>query len=213
MTPSTRALLADLLDVAERLLLDRRQAAGDVALGRLAVGEVAGLVAVDHVLVAVEHEHEALAHRVAGAARGDDVLAAGELGRLAEAQRAAERCSLSKALPTVGLAPQPLVVSLSPHFGADPELGDRAGLALLLARPLHVLARRLAGAAGWCRGRRGLDAEADDRLAGGWMPSTTFCVQPSSMPMTTTAATFGLQPVPIRVRKCSSRSAPNCSRP
>ena len=45
------------------------------------------------------------------------------------------------------------------------------------------------------------------------MPSTTFFVQPSSMPMTTTAATFGLQPVPIRVRKCSSRSAPNCSRP
>ena len=25
-------------------------------------------------------------------------------------------CSLSKALPTVGLAPQPLVVSLSPHL-------------------------------------------------------------------------------------------------
>ena len=29
----------------------------------------------------------------------------------------------------------------------------------------------------------------------------------------TTPATLGLQPVPIRVRKCSSRSAPNCSRP
>ena len=45
------------------------------------------------------------------------------------------------------------------------------------------------------------------------MPSTTFLVQLSSMPMTTTAATFGLQPVPISVRKCSSRSAPNCRRP
>ena len=33
------------------------------------------------------------------------------------------------------------------------------------------------------------------------MPSTTRLVQPSSMPMTTTAATFGLAPVPIRVRK------------
>src|SRR6476659_1167812 len=33
------------------------------------------------------------------------------------------------------------------------------------------------------------------------------------MPMTTTAATFGLLPVPISVRKCRSRSAPNCSRP
>jgi hypothetical protein len=45
------------------------------------------------------------------------------------------------------------------------------------------------------------------------MPSTTFCVQLSSMPMTTTAATLGLQPAPISVRKCSSRSAPNCRRP
>ena len=49
------ALLADLLDVAERLFLDRRQAAGDVALGRLRIGQVARLVAVDHFLVAVEH--------------------------------------------------------------------------------------------------------------------------------------------------------------
>ena len=45
------------------------------------------------------------------------------------------------------------------------------------------------------------------------MPSATFFVQPSSMPMTTTAATFGLLPAPISVRKCRSRSAPNCSRP
>ena len=33
------------------------------------------------------------------------------------------------------------------------------------------------------------------------MPSTTRLVQPSSMPITTTAATFGLEPVPISVRK------------
>ncbi len=45
------------------------------------------------------------------------------------------------------------------------------------------------------------------------MPSTTRSVQPSSMPITTTAATLGLEPVPISVRKCRSRSAPNCSRP
>src|SRR3954454_12508000 len=45
------------------------------------------------------------------------------------------------------------------------------------------------------------------------MPSTTRFVHESSMPITTTAATFGLQPVPISVRKCSSRSAPNWSRP
>ena len=45
------------------------------------------------------------------------------------------------------------------------------------------------------------------------MPSTMRPVQPGSMPMTTQAATFGLAPVPMRVRKCSSRSSPNCSRP
>src|SRR6476619_957306 len=33
------------------------------------------------------------------------------------------------------------------------------------------------------------------------------------MPMTIAAATFGLLPVPMSVRKCRSRSAPNCSRP
>ena len=33
------------------------------------------------------------------------------------------------------------------------------------------------------------------------MPSTTRLVQPSSMPITTTAATFGFEPVPISVRK------------
>src|SRR3954470_20863886 len=45
------------------------------------------------------------------------------------------------------------------------------------------------------------------------MPSATFFAQPSSMQITTTAATFGFAPVPISVRKCRSRSAPNCSRP
>ena len=45
------------------------------------------------------------------------------------------------------------------------------------------------------------------------MPSTMRLVQPGSMPMTTQAATLGLAPVPIMVRKCRSRSSPNCSRP
>jgi hypothetical protein len=45
------------------------------------------------------------------------------------------------------------------------------------------------------------------------MPSTILPVQPGSMPMTTTAATLGFAPVPIMVRKCRSRSSPNCSRP
>src|SRR5450759_1746915 len=45
------------------------------------------------------------------------------------------------------------------------------------------------------------------------MPSTTRPVQLGSIPITMTAATFGLEPVPISVRKNTSRSAPNCSRP
>src|SRR3546814_21050830 len=39
--------LADLLQVAEGLLLDGGEAAGAVALGRLTVGEIAGLVRLD----------------------------------------------------------------------------------------------------------------------------------------------------------------------
>ena len=45
------------------------------------------------------------------------------------------------------------------------------------------------------------------------MPSTMRLVQSSSMPITTTAATFGFDPVPISVRKNRSRSSPNCRRP
>ena len=45
------------------------------------------------------------------------------------------------------------------------------------------------------------------------MASATFFAHWSSMQITITAATLGLAPVPISVRKCSSRSAPNCRRP
>ena len=41
----------------------------------------------------------------------------------------------------------------------------------------------------------------------------TSWVHFSSMPITMTAATFGLLPAPIKVRKWRSRSAPNCRRP
>ncbi len=45
------ALAADLLEIAERLLLDGGEAARDIALGRLRVGEVIGLVGLDHVVL------------------------------------------------------------------------------------------------------------------------------------------------------------------
>ena len=52
-----------------------------------------------------------------------------------------------------------------------------------------------------------------DGSALGGDPRRPMVVQPGSIPMTMQAATFGLAPVPIMVRKCSSRSSPNCSRP
>ena len=45
------------------------------------------------------------------------------------------------------------------------------------------------------------------------IPSTIFFVHLGSMPITITAATLGLLPVPIIVLKCNSRSAPNCNLP
>ena len=56
-----------------------------------------------------------------------------------------------------------------------------------------------------CSPRTGLPVAA--------MPSTTRFVQPGSMPITSTAATFGLAPQPMMVRKCRSRSSPYCRRP
>src|SRR5258708_18895086 len=53
-----QALAADLLDVAERLLLDGGESAGDVAFRRLRIHQVAGLVAVADLLVDVEDELE-----------------------------------------------------------------------------------------------------------------------------------------------------------
>ena len=121
--------------------------------------------------------------------------------------------SLSYMLPTVGQEARPVVVSLSPHLvdthkssiahssRSSSEAQCRNSLALWEALAMVAMSP-------WPsmpKPTTGLPVLA--------MPSTTRPVQPSSMPMTTTAATLGLEPVPIRVRKCRSRSAPNCSRP
>ncbi len=172
------------------------------------------LVAVDDVLIAIEHPHELGAHLVVAAARRDDLLAAGELGRFAEHQRAARGVEL---------------VERVAYRRVRAAAGRRIRFAALASRPTARAARhstRWRSLAHCTYSRAAFDA----RMIVSWspcssmpkpctglpvaaMPSTTFFVHWSSMPITTTAATFGLLPAPISVRKCRSRSAPNCSRP
>src|SRR3546814_446669 len=88
-------LLADFFEIAEGLLLDRRKAALDIALGRLALGEVAGLVRLDDLVhVGLPGIEELLADFRRLAAQLADILGAGDLGGLAEATRDAERVEL-----------------------------------------------------------------------------------------------------------------------
>src|SRR5262249_34873624 len=76
---------ADLLEVAERLLLDRGEPAGDIALGRLRLGKVVGLVRLDDlVLVGLPNLHPLRADLRVNRARLGEVLGAGDLRGLAE---------------------------------------------------------------------------------------------------------------------------------
>jgi hypothetical protein len=125
----------------ERLLFDRRQAAGDVALRRLRVRKIAGLVAVDHLLVAIEHPHEFGAYFFVAAARCDNAFAAGQLGRLAEYERAAGGVEFVERVADrrIGTA-----AGRGVRFAAlarNPQVVQRAFGALLLARPLQKLTR------------------------------------------------------------------------
>ena len=121
--------------------------------------------------------------------------------------------SLSIRLPTAGLEPSPEVVSDSPHLTEiqRSEIGHSS---------------RWSSVDHWTNSCALRDASATVERspwpsmlnpATGFpvseMPSTTRFVQPGSIPITTTAATFGFRPVPIIVLKKSSRSAPNCRRP
>ena len=121
--------------------------------------------------------------------------------------------SLSYMLPTVGLEPMPEVVSDSPHLvEIQRSEMSHSSRCCSVAQCTNSLALRDASAIvvispffSMANPATGLPVAA--------MPSTTFCVQMGSIPMTTHAATLGLDPVPIMVRKCRSRSSPNCSRP
>ena len=160
-------LPADLLQVAEGLLLDGGEAAGDVALGRLAVGEVAGLVRLDDLVhVGLPGIEELLAHFRRGRAGRADLLGAGQFRGLAKAGRGAQFIELvdEVAHRRVGREARGRVRLAA--LGGDPEVVDRAGLALQLGGRLHVLFGLARGVGHHLDLAVAFDGEALDRLAG-----------------------------------------------
>src|SRR6266571_9000894 len=158
------ALFTDLLDVAERFLLDGGKAAGDVPLGRLRIHEIARFVAVDHFLVAVEHEHELVAHRGRPATGGHELFAAGELGRFAENERHAVLVELVEGVSHAGIRAYPGCGVRFSALGRYPQILERPLLAAQFRSPLHVILRRLGGAADGFHVAVAFDAEEGNRL-------------------------------------------------
>src|ERR1022692_1839469 len=99
------------------------------------------------------------------AARGNDLLTAGELGGLAENQRASRRVELVERVSNgwIGAAARCRIGLAA--FRRYPQIRKPALLPLLFARPLQVLARRLGRAHDRVVVAVQLDAEAGDRLA------------------------------------------------
>ena len=148
------------------------------------------------------------------AARAAQICSAPVISEVSPKQVVAPMAStLSITLPTVGLEARPDVVSDSPHF-TEIQVSPKAHSSRLssLAQWTYSLALREAAAMVLWSPFRSM-AKPSTGLPVAAMPSTMRPVQAGSMPITTTAATLGLLPVPIRVRKNSSRSSPNCSRP
>src|SRR6266853_2086865 len=153
------AFLPDLLDVAERFLLDGGEAPGDIALGGLRIHEIARFVAVDHFLVAVEHEHELVAHLGRPATRGHELLAAGKLRRFPENERHAVFVELVEGVSDAGVGAYPGSGVRFSALGRYPQVLERPLLATQLRSPLHVILRRLGGAADRFRVTVAFDAE------------------------------------------------------
>src|SRR6266516_950146 len=158
------APLTDLLDVAERLLLDGGEAAGDIALRRLRIHEVARFVAVDHLLIAIEHEHELVAHLGRPATGGDELLAAGKLGRFSENECHPVLVELVEGVSHAGIRAYSGSGIRFPALGGYPQIPQRPLLATQFRGPLHVILRGFGGAADGLRVTVALDAEEGHRL-------------------------------------------------
>src|SRR5262249_35676796 len=157
----------DLLEIAERLLLDGGETAGDVALGRLGLREVVLLVRLDDLVhVGLPPLVPLLADLRGRGPRLGDVLAAGDFRGLAEhavdalrdqlVVHVADRRAGGEAGRGVALA----------AFGRDPQLGEVALLALELGRRLQIVLGDPRGLGDRHDVARAFDAEAGDRLAG-----------------------------------------------
>src|SRR3546814_2442919 len=106
--------LADLLQVAEGLLLDGGEAAGDVALGRLTVGEIAGLVRLDDLVhVGLPGIEELLRNSGLPSPVAEDWLAAGRPELPPEQGGAAEAAELAMKVANGG-------VGGGPEVGTEP---------------------------------------------------------------------------------------------
>src|ERR1700741_780468 len=109
--------------------------------------------------------------------------------------------NLSYIFPTVGQEASPVVVSLSPHLAAtQTSVSGHSSRTFSEAKCTNSLGLRDAAATVAMSPFPSIEKPATGLpvLA---MPSTTFWVHRGSIPMTTHAATFGLEPVPIIVRK------------
>ena len=123
------ALVADFLNVAQRLLFDGGEAARDIALGRLRIGKVAGFVAFDHGLITIKHFHEGFAHFRCFAAAGDDVFAAGDFGGFTKAHGHAQRVQLVEGIAHGGVGAAAGGGVGFTALGGDPQIADWAFLA------------------------------------------------------------------------------------
>ena len=161
-----RGLAADLLDVAEGLFLDSGQSALDVALGRLGVGQIACLVVVDDLGVAVEIELEVLAHCVIDATLEHKMLAAGQFRGFAEEQGGALFIQLVVGVADGGVGGDAGGGVGFAALGGDPQFADVTLGALVFGGHLHeFLGLAGCGADGVVLAVL-LDGEADNRLAG-----------------------------------------------
>src|SRR5262249_28277013 len=158
---------ADLFEIAQRLLLDGGEAARDVALGRLRLGEIIDLVRLDHVVFVGEPRAiPLLAGLGARSARLWKMFGAGGLRGLAEhavdplryelVVHVADGRAGGEAGGGIGLA----------ALGGDPQVGDGALLARKLRGPLQVVLGDARGLGDGAEVARAFYAESRDRFSG-----------------------------------------------